>query len=290
MRKQQNKGEGREDKIREHKSTEDSRYVKESNSSESPGSWTGVFVRPALRQLLSEDNKACNEARIFSPIDTLQEATEGSLLLDILPAHRHCDAQHHDHHQKEAADHPCCDQRGSEKKTSKGEKKEGGQLVDDEETDENESVEMSSTLQQQSSGQLDSAFCYLDKAKIRDWSCRDEMPCCFNTSREIPLRGENGRRREEERAAGVGISLSRKGEMVEGGCGATMVLMVKHPGSLFVLIEGQSFRAQLASMSSALYRPRRNYVADCLVFFVTKLSSVTQCVHLFPSALFLLEL
>lgn len=25
---------------------------------------------------------------------------------------------------------------------------------------------------------------------LRDWSCNDEMPCCFNTSREIPLGGK----------------------------------------------------------------------------------------------------
>lgn len=47
---------------------------------------------------------------------------------------------------------------------------------------------------------------------LRDWSCNDEMPCCFNTSREIPLRGRMGggerksgpdRKRREMKGVGV---------------------------------------------------------------------------------------
>lgn len=100
---------------------------------------------------------------------SLQEATEGSLLLDILPAHRHCDAQHHDHHQKEAADHPCCDQRGSEEKTSKGEKKEGGQLVDDEETDENVGNEKARCIISKGLG--------LDRMRRKRWKLASKKTC-----------------------------------------------------------------------------------------------------------------
>lgn len=59
----------------------------------------------------------------------LQESTEGSLLFNVLPAHRYCYAQHHDHHHEEAANHPCCDQRGSVDKKVEGQKKEENKQV-----------------------------------------------------------------------------------------------------------------------------------------------------------------
>lgn len=43
----------------------------------------------------------------------LQEAAEGSLLLDVLAPERHGHAQNHDHHHEEAADHPRSDQGSS---------------------------------------------------------------------------------------------------------------------------------------------------------------------------------
>lgn len=39
---------------------------------------------------------------------------------------------------------------------------------------------------------------------LRDWSCSEEMPCCFNTSREIPLRWRERRTQVEMRGGSGG--------------------------------------------------------------------------------------
>lgn len=63
---------------------------------------------------------------------------------------------------------------------------------------------------------------------LRDWSRNDEMPCCFNTNREIPLRGKNGeaeskrgpdRKGREMRGAGEGEGVNCKKRDVCGGGG-----------------------------------------------------------------------
>lgn len=54
----------------------------------------------------------------------LQEAAKGPLFLNVLPSHRHCYTEYHDHHHEESSDYACCNQRGSEEKTLEKEREE----------------------------------------------------------------------------------------------------------------------------------------------------------------------